>query len=72
MARDRLLRRHVRDRFVVTLTSGESFSGLLDEHDSNHVTLVDAFTLGDGGQHKVSGSLFIPRDRIAYMQRPAA
>jgi small nuclear ribonucleoprotein (snRNP)-like protein len=69
--RDRLLREALRERFVVTLTSGETFDGLLDETDESTVTLVDADALaGDGSSTKVDGALYLPRARIAYMQHP--
>jgi hypothetical protein len=70
MGRDRLLRDHLRDRFIVTLDTGAAFSGLLDKWDHNTVELVGAVALSDG-QPKVSGSLLLPRARILYMQHPS-
>lgn len=72
MARDRLLKAHLRDRFVVTLTNGEAFSGLLDEWDERHVILVDASQVAEGrAAVPVAGKLFLPRERVAYFQKPA-
>jgi hypothetical protein len=73
VARDRLLKKLIRERFHVTLTSGESFDGLLDEWDAKHLVFVDAGTRMplDHAQTQrvpVSGKLFLPRDRISYMQ----
>lgn len=69
--RDRLLRRAVRARFVVTLVDGATFDGLLDEVDPGVLVLVDAGALDDrGGRRPVDGRLFLERARIAYMQSP--
>ena len=70
MARD-LLRRHLRERFQVTMLSGESFDGLLDEWDGQHLTLLDAGVVNENGQRvPVPGEVWLPRDRVAYMHRP--
>lgn len=72
-SRRRLLREHLRERFVVTLVTGETFSGLLEEHDAEHLTLVDARALQAGGHDlPVDGVVFLPRVKVAYMQRPTA
>jgi len=68
--KDRLLRDLLRDRFVVTLFSGESFEGLLVDADEKTLRLVDAYGLDGTSRVKVDGELFIPRDQITYMQRP--
>lgn len=68
--RDRLLKKALRDRFVVTLKSGQSFDGLLDEWDHSHLAFVDAHSLGDGALPvSVHGSLFVDRANVAYLQR---
>lgn len=73
MRRDRLLRTYVRERFVVTMKSGETFDGLLDDHDETTVELVDAHHLSASGVvSTVDGRLYLPRAGIAYMQRPVA
>lgn len=73
MARDRLLKQALRDRFLVTLTTGETFDGLLDEHDANTVILVDASAVtevsGAVRRSKIDGKAYLPRARISYMQR---
>lgn len=73
MARDRLLRKLLRERFQITLTSGESFDGLLDEWDGQHMTFVDAGVIEAVDENRtrrqpVDGVLFLQRDRIAYVQ----
>lgn len=71
-ARDRLIRRAVRERFVVTTLDGSAFDGLLAEADDRTLVLVDAFALDGGQRVRVDGSLFVARDRVNYMQRPTA
>lgn len=70
MRRDRLVRRCLRTRFVVTLTGGESFEGLLIDADDRTVVLADAFLLDGRNRVKVDGALYLPRDRVSYLQRP--
>lgn len=70
LGRGSLLREHLRDRFVITLTSGETFSGLLWQDDACHVVFEDAKTLMDGRWVSVDGRLWLDRSRIAYMQCP--
>ena len=68
--RDRLLKRALRDRFVVTLKSGQSFDGLLDEWDHSHYVFADAHALGDGQLPvQVHGHLFVDRANVAYLQK---
>lgn len=72
MRRDRLLREHLRERFVVTLKSGETFDGLLDDHDESTVELVDPYAVDKSGRLSIDGRLYLPRNEIAYLQRPEA
>lgn len=72
MGRDRLLRALLRERFVVTLGTGETFDGLLDRFDDKHVELVAAHAVSGSQRHPVDGRLYLPRERISYMQRPEA
>lgn len=71
--RDRLLKKALRDRFLVTLKSGETFDGLLDEWDHSHLCFVDAHVITEGagqtGTAKVSGGLWLARENVAYLQR---
>lgn len=70
MRRDRLLRDIVRTKFVVVMTDGATFRGLLDEHDDGHLVMVQAEALTADGATKVDGRLYLPRDRVAYLQKP--
>lgn len=67
--RDRLLREHLRERFVVTLKTGETFDGLLGDHDESNLQLIDPYMLSERGRAGVDGDLYLPRIQIAYMQR---
>lgn len=70
MRRDRVLRAHLRERFVVTLLSGETFDGLLDRWDESTLEFVDAFAVTERARLEVDGRLFLSRTQVAYMQRP--
>lgn len=71
MTRSRLIRRALRERFVVTMASGETFEGILRELDKRHLVLVDAGAIdADAGRRPVDGELWLPADQIRYMQRP--
>lgn len=73
MRRDRLLRQMLRERFIVTLKSGDTFDGLLDDQDESTVELLDPHVVGpDGKLTAVDGRLYLPRAEIAYLQRPDA
>jgi hypothetical protein len=61
----------LRERFVVTLATGETFDGLLDEVDESTLTLLDAHLLAaDGSSTPIDGVMYLARDRVAYMQHP--
>jgi hypothetical protein len=54
---------------------GETFSGLLGEDDDRHIVLVQAVAIqgvntADVSSVAVDGALILPRDRVAYLQRP--
>lgn len=69
--RDRLVRQSLRQRFVFTMLSGETFEGLLLDADSLTVHVADAFALqGQSPRLAVDGELYLPRAEIAYMQKP--
>lgn len=72
MTRSRLIRRALRDRFVITLADGDTFEGILLSADSRHLVLTDAAPVNaDGPRQIVDGELWLPADRVRYMQRPA-
>lgn len=70
-SRDRLLRSRLRDVFVVRMHDGSTWRGLLYATDEKTVALreVEALTRDAAGT-PVDGELLLPRDQIAYMQRP--
>ena len=72
--RDRLLKKTLRDRYVITLKSAQTFEGILDDWDRNRVKLINAFVVteaaGQAGRVPVSGDLYLDRDNIAYSQVP--
>jgi len=68
--RDRLLRAAHLERFVVTLTTGETFDGLLADADDNSVRLVGAHAISEKESVSIDGEIYLPRDKIAYMQNP--
>lgn len=67
---DTLIREHLLDRYIVTLLSGESFSGLLAQVDDRTVVLRDV-TVMSANNATVDGELVLRRDTVAYIQRPS-
>lgn len=67
MTRDRLVRKLVRQRVIVTLKTGEAFDGILWSADRITLALVDAKlivsepTLADG-------TVYLDRANVAYIQ----
>jgi hypothetical protein len=68
--RDRLVKSHVRTRFLVTLKTGEAFEGLLYDADGRTLDFADAWAVDTNARRQVDGHLFIARADIAYMQIP--
>jgi hypothetical protein len=68
--RDQLLSTVLRERFVVTLATGETFDGLLLDVDDRTLLLGQASTITANGTHPVDGQLGLHRGAVAYMQRP--
>lgn len=69
MRSDRVLRGVIRERFLVTLQSGEAFEGVLADADAKSVVLNDPFLVREKDRTSVDSDLFIPRAEIRYMQR---
>lgn len=68
---DRIVANLVRQRFVVTLKSGETFDGVLTEADTHTLLLLSATSVAPGRDPiPVDGVLILSRADIAYMQRP--
>ena len=70
MARpDRLVRRALRTRYVVTTATEDTFDGILIDADDQHLILADADALArNGDRTRVDGQLWIPRPSVKYMQ----
>ena len=69
--RDRLLKSRLREVFVITLDDGSAWKGLLYAVDDRSLILRDAEALtSEQPGVPVDGELVLPRDRVAYMQRP--
>ena len=68
--RDQLIRQAVRERFVVTMHSKETFEGLLLDVDEKTIRLTDAYALNGRDRMSVDGDLYLPRTEVSYLQRP--
>lgn len=72
MSRDRLLKQLLRERFIITLKTGETFEGLLEAWDQSTIELVAPHAISETARVEVDGRMYLPREQIAYMQRPGA
>lgn len=68
--RDRILKSHLRQRFVITLKSGDAFEGVVLDADSRVMVVADASAHTPDGPAKVDGQLFLQRADVAYLQLP--
>lgn len=68
--RDRIVRQHLRDRFLLTLTDGSAIEGLLIDADATTIILADCNAVTPSAKTSVDGQVFIPRANVLYMQRP--
>jgi hypothetical protein len=68
VGRDRVIRALRRERFVVTLSTGETFEGVVLDADASTIHMVQAFAITGDDKVPVDGQLFVPRDHVAYMQ----
>lgn len=71
-SRDRLIRKALRERFMVTMKSREAFDGVLLEADDKTLTLTNATAVNGHDRVAVDGTLYLPRAEVAYMQKPEA
>lgn len=69
--RDRIIRKYVRDRMVVTPKDGVIFSGILLEADGKAFCFADINVIDQNGSRSAPGELWIDRANVAYMQRVA-
>lgn len=70
LRRDALVSRAVKDRFVATLRSGETFDGLLIAADSKTFRFADVWALDGKERVSVDGELYLPRSEVLYLQKP--
>lgn len=73
MKRSRLLTARLRERVVVTLKSGQSFSGVLYSHDDKVLVLRDTAALeaaDDKSNVPVDGELLVLWPDVAWIQKP--
>lgn len=69
MRNDRLIRRAIRSRFLVTTDSEESFDGVLTSGDEGFFVFADAVSVARNGDRlHLDSDLWIPRGRVKYMQ----
>lgn len=69
-SRQSLLKGVLLKKVLVTLKTGEGFSGLLHSFDRDVVVLVNVLLERDGDQKPIpaDGALYIIRGDVAYMQ----
>ena len=70
MNRDKLVKRALRERFIATLRSGETFDGLLVDVDEKTFRFTNAWAVDGKNRISVDGELFLPRSEVLYLQRP--
>lgn len=71
--RSRVLSSRLRERVIVTLKTGDSFSGILFSHDTKALVLREAEALGAGERRTnlaLDGEIVILLPDVAYIQRP--
>jgi hypothetical protein len=66
--RDRIIKAHLRTRFLVTLKSGEAFDGLLIDADDRCLVLCDALAHSSEGSARVDGQVYVDRANVSFMQ----
>lgn len=71
MARpDRIVRTHLRSRFVITTKDDKTWNAVLLDADATTLVLADVEALApDGSATKADGHIYLPRVDVAYMQR---
>lgn len=62
------MRKLVRHKVVVTLDTGDAFSGILWASRREVLVLRNAAQVVRGGTVPADGEVVVPRDRVAYVQ----
>lgn len=73
MSRSRVISSRLRERVILTLKTGETFSGILFSHDSKALVLRQAEALGAGERGTnlpLDGELIVLLPDVAYIQKP--
>lgn len=71
MLRDRIIKSHLKTRFLISMQDKSAIEGLLIDADKNHIQLADCFAVDNrGNKTSVDGNIYIPRNQILYMQKP--
>ena len=69
MRPDRIVRKARRSRFLITLTDGSGFTGILFDADATTLRLKDAEAVEATGERvKADSDVYLPRGRVAYLQ----
>jgi hypothetical protein len=67
---DRVVRQHLRTKFLITTKAGMTWEAILMDADQTSLMLFDAVAIGpDGSRTKADGQVFLPRGDVAYMQK---
>lgn len=65
---NRIKKSMLRNSYLVTLDTGDAFSGVLDESDDNTLVLQQVIAFDRDGQHPVDNRIIISYARVAYIQ----
>jgi hypothetical protein len=70
---DRLVRKAVRTRYLVTTITEEAFEGVLVDADDRTLVFANTVQLStDGRETPIAGELWIPRATVKYLQTTEA
>jgi hypothetical protein len=68
---NQLIAERVAVKVIVTQTDGAAFAGIVADVDQGWLLLREAEQIGpQGSRVAVDGELLLPRDRVAYIQKP--
>lgn len=68
-SRRHIRRGMIRQSYLFTLESGETFQGLIEDSDADAVVLQQVYLIqSDGSPVQVDGRLILDRQRILYAQ----
>lgn len=70
MRPDRILKSYIRQTFLITTHSGQTWSAVVMDADERTLSLLDVEVVApDGTRTKADGQVFLPRADVRYMQR---